>query len=259
MALAAAIQPASAGPHRDVVTCARPGGGGAAYTATAAAPTAADTAAVQPGEPAAVQGMAAPLVAPPPRSDSSQPLTGELSRLHITVSRQFLEKLEAARSALSHARPGASVASILEAGLDLVLKQHAKRKGVVDKPRKKRPAKKERRRPEDRAEASERASAKELPSANELSSANESPGANETSAAKPDLLTAEVRREVWDRDQARCHGHSNPAESADPPGASSTITCCHAREEGPPPPTTSGSSAGCTTISRRGTPSATPG
>jgi len=57
----------------------------------------------------------------------------------VTVSRRFLEKLEAARAALSHARPGATAEEILEAGLDLVLAQQAKRKGLVEKPRKEPP------------------------------------------------------------------------------------------------------------------------
>jgi hypothetical protein len=62
-------------------------------------------------------------------------LTADLSRLHVTVSRRFLAKLEAARTALSHARPGATAEEILEAGLDLVLAQRAKRNGLVAKPR----------------------------------------------------------------------------------------------------------------------------
>jgi hypothetical protein len=64
-----------------------------------------------------------------------QPLTGELSRLHITVSRRFLAKLEMARMALSHAVPRASDEDLLEAGLDLILAQDAKKKGLVAKPR----------------------------------------------------------------------------------------------------------------------------
>jgi hypothetical protein len=36
----------------------------------------------------------------------------------VTVSRRFLEKLEAARDALSHSHPGADVEAILEAGLE---------------------------------------------------------------------------------------------------------------------------------------------
>ncbi|MGE5047993.1 MAG: HNH endonuclease, partial [Deltaproteobacteria bacterium] len=69
------------------------------------------------------------------RRDAAEPLTAELSRLHITVSRRFLDKLEAARAALSHGQKGASAESILEAGLDLVLKRHAARRGLVEKPR----------------------------------------------------------------------------------------------------------------------------
>jgi HNH endonuclease len=64
------------------------------------------------------------------------PLTAEQSRLHATVSRRFLRKLEAARDALSHSLPGATPAEILEAGLDLLLAQAEKRKGMVEKPRK---------------------------------------------------------------------------------------------------------------------------
>jgi hypothetical protein len=52
-------------------------------------------------------------------------LDAELARMHVTVSRRFLEKLEAARDALAHACPGGSAAEILERGLDLVLAQHA--------------------------------------------------------------------------------------------------------------------------------------
>jgi HNH endonuclease len=81
------------------------------------------------------------VVAPPARSpaagrrDEAEPLTADLSRLHVTVSRRFLEKLEAARAALSHSHPGASTQEILEAGLDLLLERHAKRRGRVEKPR----------------------------------------------------------------------------------------------------------------------------
>jgi hypothetical protein len=81
-----------------------------------------------------------PLTAHVPRSsgetrDIVEPLTADLRRFHVTVSRRFLAKLEAARAALSHARPGAGAEEILEAGLDLVLAQDAQRKGLVAKPR----------------------------------------------------------------------------------------------------------------------------
>ncbi len=63
------------------------------------------------------------------------PLTAELNRLHVTVSRRFLEKLDAARDALSHSHPNAGIEEILEVGLDLLLDRHEKRKGLVKNPR----------------------------------------------------------------------------------------------------------------------------
>jgi hypothetical protein len=65
-----------------------------------------------------------------------EPLTADLRRYHLTVSRRFLAKLSAARDALSHAKQGATPEEILETGLDLVLARDAKRKGIVAKPRK---------------------------------------------------------------------------------------------------------------------------
>ena len=58
------------------------------------------------------------------------PLTSEQHRLHATVSSEFMAKLEAARDALSHAHPDATLGEILEAGLDLLLAQAAKKKGL---------------------------------------------------------------------------------------------------------------------------------
>ncbi len=74
--------------------------------------------------------------------DVIEPMTAALRRMHVTVSKRFAEKLEAARAALSHSHPGASAEEILEAGLDLLLARHAERRGMVAKPRKvPRPAK----------------------------------------------------------------------------------------------------------------------
>jgi hypothetical protein len=94
----------------------------------------------------------------------ASPLTAEHSRLHITVSRRFLEKLKAATAALSHAQPGADAEAILETGLDLVLERHAKRRGLVKKPRSRQPG--------------ELADTRSIPAA--------------------------VRRQVWTRDGGRC-------------------------------------------------------
>jgi hypothetical protein len=77
-----------------------------------------------PGEPPPCQPAAAAAARP-----EVVPLTADLHRIHMTVSRRLLDKLEAARTALSHSRPGASEEEILEAGLDLLLARAAKRRG----------------------------------------------------------------------------------------------------------------------------------
>ncbi len=81
-----------------------------------------------------------PRPSPPPGErgleSKVEPLTANLRRLHVTVSRRFLAKLEAARDALSHAKPGAGAEAILEAGLDLLLAQQAMRRAQVARPRK---------------------------------------------------------------------------------------------------------------------------
>ena len=76
---------------------------------------------------------AAPL--PAARPDEVDPLTGDLRRFHTTVSKRFLDKLAAARDALSHSHPGADTETVLEAALDLLLAANDKKKGIVKKPR----------------------------------------------------------------------------------------------------------------------------
>jgi hypothetical protein len=142
--VAAALQPAAAPPQRSVVTALR-----LPVAAKAPAPDdrrAGETPDVSGGAsfslgvvcPAKLADANSPAeatspVAPPP--PVVEPLTAELSRLHVTVSKRFLAKLEAARDALSHSHPGAGMEEILEAGLDLLLERDAKRKGLVEKPR----------------------------------------------------------------------------------------------------------------------------
>ncbi len=171
-ALAAALQPATAAPHRDVVTAVRAGAVPPAREAPVLGPGGSQP--FQPGEmdfsqPASTQASAgatapaaAPLLPKPARRDSAEPLTEDLSRIHVTVSRRFLEKLQAARAALSHSHPGATNEGILEAGLDLVLERHAKRRGLVENPQMK------------------------------------------TRPCADSHIPAAVMREVWARDQGRC-------------------------------------------------------
>ena len=83
-----------------------------------------------------------PAPAPAEQRASFEPLTPKLQRLHMTVSRQFIDKLDAARKGQGHAQPGASAEKILEAALDLLLAQQAKRRAEVKRPQKNpRPAK----------------------------------------------------------------------------------------------------------------------
>jgi hypothetical protein len=131
--VAAAIRPQEDAPHRTVVTA----------VPAAAAPT------TQPALlPCPTPGLelAPPVVQLEGRPDANsatrpqevrtvtEPLTADLRRVHMTVSREFLAKLAAARDALSHSHPEASDEEILAAGLDLLLARDAKRKGLVGRP-----------------------------------------------------------------------------------------------------------------------------
>jgi HNH endonuclease len=69
------------------------------------------------------------------RSQTIEPLDAECVRLHMTVSRGFLAKLDAVKGALSHSRPGANAEAAIEVCMDLLLADRAKRKGLVEKPR----------------------------------------------------------------------------------------------------------------------------
>ena len=84
----------------------------------------------------AQEGRASGAVAPASSRTVVEPKTAELSRVHVTVSRQLLEKLAAAKDALSHSHPNASDADVIEVGLELVIRRHWKRRGIGAKPRK---------------------------------------------------------------------------------------------------------------------------
>ena len=65
-----------------------------------------------------------------------EPLTATESRIHLTVSRQFLEKLEAARRGQGHVQPGATKEQVIDAALDLLLEKQARRRAEVKRPQK---------------------------------------------------------------------------------------------------------------------------
>ncbi|ACG72602.1 HNH nuclease [Anaeromyxobacter sp. K] len=73
-------------------------------------------------------------VSPAARPSSVDWLGGDSARMHLTVSKAFLEKLDAARDALSHAMPGATREDVLEAALDLLIADRNRRKGLTARP-----------------------------------------------------------------------------------------------------------------------------
>jgi hypothetical protein len=138
-----------------------------------------------------------------PQPIQVEPLTADLRRIHVTVSRRLVDKLSAARDALSHSDPGASEDEIIEVGLDLILKVHAKRRGLVAKPRRPSPA------PSvaPALEATSAAPNDAAPGAAVSTSgsaehavAGSPPGGSKRSRYVP----AHVAREVWKRDEGRC-------------------------------------------------------
>jgi len=160
-ALVAELRPVANPPRREVVT-----------TVARAAPTAAAAAAsavperTAPGKSERVlpAGSGELLSAPERPRDEVEFLDPELRRYHITVSRAFLAKLQAAKDAVSHSIPDGDPEAVLSAGLDLLLEQAAKRRGLVKKPR----------------------------------------PAPATPSNDPRHIPAAVAREVWRRDGERC-------------------------------------------------------
>ncbi len=100
-----------------------------ATQAAAATPTgeSVQTSGLRPAQP--------PRYSAPPTCDDVEPLTADLRRLHITVSREFLRDLEQARDGLSHAIPGATTEQVLQLALRLLLEKQARARGQVKRPR----------------------------------------------------------------------------------------------------------------------------
>ncbi len=156
------IRPAEVIPRRDVVTAVQgPAAGTAAETATAAVMAAMamtdagvsgspvpDASRLAPGEtgkthlPEGGMGDSSPSVttqaADAPVGSNldtvTEPLTAELYRLHVTLTKRVIRKLEKARDGLSRAIPRAGFADAIDAALDLLLEQHARRRGFTGRP-----------------------------------------------------------------------------------------------------------------------------
>ncbi len=131
------------------------------------------------------------------RHGEVEPLTADLRRLHVTVSRRFMQKLDAARDGLSHSIAGASAEQVLEAALDLLLEKQARSRGQVTKPRAKvAPAT-----PAQAATTAATAAPRlEVPPL-ALVPAEPAPPRR---AGPREAIPAAVKRAVWERDQGRC-------------------------------------------------------
>jgi HNH endonuclease len=159
-AIVAELKPAAAAPRREVVTVPAP----LASARTVAAELPSSESVHPANQPTPVVFALAAPAPPAPDLDRVEPLTADLRRFHITVSKRFLEKLAAARDALSHTLPDANTEAFLEAALDLLLEKSDRKKGLVKKPR----------------------TAPAQPS------------------ARPRHIPAEVKRAVWIRDGGKC-------------------------------------------------------
>jgi 5-methylcytosine-specific restriction endonuclease McrA len=140
-AVAASIRPVENPPGREVVT------------ALALAPASRTDSArsADPPSVAATRHASAPLVRAPetpvatrsapacapqrPALDDAEPLDGDRVRLHLTISRRLLAKLEALKEDLAHHGPALSSAEVIEACVDLMRARRDQRKGLVSKPR----------------------------------------------------------------------------------------------------------------------------
>ncbi len=60
-----------------------------------------------------------------------EPMTATASRMHITVSREFLALLKKAKSGQSHVQPGATDEDVLRAALELLVEKQEKRRASV--------------------------------------------------------------------------------------------------------------------------------
>ncbi len=182
------------------------------------APSFTESVATMPGATASgltTPGLPAPVISAAIESDHPVevvPLTAEQCRLHATVSSQFMKKLEAARDALSHARPDATLGEILEEGLELLLAQAARKKGLVAKPRTGKGSRASAEDPVARSRGVEGFG--EVPvtepgdgkaaTAAAVAEASCAEASTQARTAKRDHIPAHVRREVWMRDGGRC-------------------------------------------------------
>ncbi|HET9554187.1 MAG TPA: HNH endonuclease signature motif containing protein [Anaeromyxobacteraceae bacterium] len=122
--------------------------------------------------PAPAYEMAAPVPTAPARP-TVRPVAADTWSLRVTVDAAFKEELDRLTELLSHKVPGGDLSAVLREAVKCAIDKHGKRQGAVE------PA---RRRAKKKAPAS--------------------PSAPASPRREP--IAAEVRRQVWKRDEGRC-------------------------------------------------------
>ncbi|HET8725709.1 MAG TPA: HNH endonuclease [Anaeromyxobacteraceae bacterium] len=134
--VAAEIDPARVVPRRTVVSTVEPD----AANVAVADPERPGVRAPKPEQSTARGGAAGSTVEPssaiPGRGVETErttvaPLTATVSRMHITVSREFLALLKKAKAGESHRTPGATDEQVLNLALEALIEKQAKRKASV--------------------------------------------------------------------------------------------------------------------------------
>ena len=134
---------------------------------------------LSPAPEADASAPARPRPAPSARAPRPEPLRPDRYKVAFTTDGAFVAKLEEVQALLSHAHPGADVGEVLTLALDCLLDvERNKRRPAAAKPRK------------------ARRGQETTPSA----------AADTAPSPKPEgrHIPAEVQREVWQRDEARC-------------------------------------------------------
>ncbi len=134
--VAVEIRPARTIPEREVITAADTATSAREVRGSIEPQASSDATPFRASEAVRAASTVPPETATTSAQKTVEPLDAGRVRLHLTVSRKFLEKLQRTRDALSHSHAGASIEEVLDACLDLALKQHAKRRGLVKHPRK---------------------------------------------------------------------------------------------------------------------------
>jgi HNH endonuclease len=132
--------------------------------------------------------------------------------VHVTVPREFFALLEAARSALSHAKAGASDGEILVEGLKAIVERCAKRRGLAGRRSSGDSSTRRRTRGDPRAAGAGSG-------ASNIAALRAAP-----SPRRREHIPAHVRRAVWERDGARC---SFPLESGGVCGSTHQLELDH--------------------------------